>query len=222
MSRFAVSVCFVMFTLFAAVPAVFAQEVSTRAEFLSFMKRSETATKGVPIRTTTTVETGEHANGPWKPYSSWVETRVLPDRSHVTYLTGPSVQAGLALESIRNGKDIFAKQQDGEWTRRPDKAEGWLVSPASEPGFRGPAVKYEMVNIVDDFIDVNSTVIRVVSFTKQDVESSDTTTLTYIYVFDDKGVLRKQESIAHNGRNWLRRRETYEYDKRIKIQAPVL
>ena len=223
MSRFVVSVCFALLAVFAYHSAVFTQQaVMTRAEFLSHLKRSETATKGVPIRTSTTVETGEQANGPWMPYSSWVETRVLPDRSHLTYLTGPSVQAGLALESVRIGQDVFAKERLGTWTRRPDKAEGWLVSPASAPVFQGPAVRYESVDIVDEFIDVNANVIRVVSGATPDAEINEQTSLTYIYVFDNKGILRKSESITYNGRNWIRRREAFEYDPNIKIDDPVL
>ena len=56
-----------------------------RSEFLASMRKSETATKGIPYRTRTTIETGPTHNGPWQPYSSMVEERVVPDRSHLIY-----------------------------------------------------------------------------------------------------------------------------------------
>jgi hypothetical protein len=222
MTKRAVSFMFVFHVLFVGIIIAYGQSATiSRAELLTYMGASEKATKGIPYRVDTTVEMSERQNGPWSPYSSWFELRIAPDRWHITYLSGPSLLAGIPSEYIRVGRTKFAKDRTRGWAQEQAEVVGVVVNPASTPGFNGPVVRYELLDVVDEFIDPNMKAVRVVSGKTADLDISDKETLTYVYVFDDHGILKKTESYSYNGTKWIRRRESIEYDPTIKIEAPI-
>lgn len=201
--------------LTVSISTLTAQESEiTRADFLGLMKRSDDVTKASPHRIKATVETGMTLAGPWEPYSSMVEERVLPDRSYTVYTSR------LRGETLRVGKVNYRKQRDGSWVRHPEEAQGWLVTPSSEPMFAGPVVEYWRITH-NESTEGKGTAVKVVSKPKVESPELATGTLTYVYYFDDKGVLYKHLSTAFNGKNWVKTTSVYEYDPKIKIEAPI-
>ena len=191
----------------------FAQDRSiTRSEFLTFMSRSEEATKKSPYRKIVTVEIGDAPDGIWKPYSSMVDEVIMPDRSHLTYKSGPP------REYVRIGKNIYSKEMNGGWVLTGKEAEGWRVSTASEPIFKGPITEYW---ILDPNGKEHTTVIKVVSRPEMGKADIETRRLFYTYSFDEMGLLRQQTSIGFNGKNWVKSTENIEYDASIRIETPL-
>lgn len=198
--------------VFGSLSVIAQDRVITRTEFLTYMKLSEAATKTSPYRKSVTFETGDSPDGPWKPYSSMIEEVVMPDRSHLIYKTGPP------REFVRVGKSQYQREANGNWMLRAEEAEGWRVSPASEPIFKGPVVEY---GISDHDGKEYVTVVKVISRPEKGTANYDTELLSYTFSFDAKGLLRQQTSIAFNGKDWVRNIENFEYDSSIRIEAPI-
>lgn len=183
-----------------------------RLEFLDYLAISRNLTKDTPFRESTIIQTSYLPDRDWKPYSSWVAESVSPDRSYLSYKTG---RQG---DFVRIGKVLYSREQPASsWVRIEDDGKQWIYArpnPASVPGFRGPLVNYHVLEK-----SVTGTVIRVTSKPNELAESKDT--LIYFYSFDRNGVLFRLESVGHNGRDFVRRTESYEYDPDINIEAPI-
>lgn len=182
----------------------------TRLEFLGMMRMSEDLTKSSPYRYSVTIEIGAGPNGPWEPYSSWLDERVLPDRSHLIYTSR------IRGEVIRVGKVIYRKEVNGSWVRHPDEAKGWVVNPASAPGFNGPIVEYWSIPFEDD-----GATVKVISRPQEKSAKFDEEIYTYFYHFDQNELLYKKRSTSFNGTNWVHRVERIDYDPNIIIEAPI-
>lgn len=198
--------------IFATTGALAQDRMITRSEFLTFMKWSEEATKTAPYRKTITFETGQTQEGPWKPYSSMVDEVITPDRSRLTYTSGPP------REFVRIGKSMYSKESNGSWTLAKEEAQGWRVSPASEPMFRGPVIEYWIAEVKGES---QETVIKVVSKPEATAVRPETEILFYTYFFDQNGQLSRATSISFNGKNWVKCTENIEYDLDIRIEAPI-
>lgn len=183
-----------------------------RREFLDYLETSSKLTKNSPFRSSVRIQTSDYSDRDWEPYSSWVIESVFPDRSYLSYKTG---RQG---DFLRIGKYLYSKEQpSSSWVLSEDDGQRWVSipsSPSSTPGFKGPIVEYSVLNNGEA-----GTAIKVVSKPSPGAETKDI--LIYIYSFDKKGVLFRQESIAFNGRRFVRRNENYEYDTTIKIEAPI-
>lgn len=183
-----------------------------RRGFLDYLETSSKLTKNSPFRSSVKIQTSDYSDRDWEPYSSWVIESVFPDRSYLSYKTG---RQG---DFLRIGMYLYSKEQlSSPWVLSEDDGQRWVSipsSPSSTPGFMGPIVEYSVVTSGEA-----GTAIKVVSKPTPGAETKDI--LIYVYSFDEKGVLFRQESIAFNGRRFVRRNENYEYDPTIKIEAPI-
>lgn len=193
--------------------AVIAQDRGiTREQFQGYLSISREATGESPFRNRTVIVTSENPTGPWKPYSSWISEVVLPDRSHLAYTSG---RVG---EFIHIGKRSFSKQADGIWQESENTIRGSMSVPAARVAFGKPVVIYTETR---SHAGPELNIVTIIRRPDANAQVLGKDTVTYTYSFDRNGVLIEFRSIAHNGYNWVRRTESFEYDSEIKIDAPI-
>lgn|GEM_PF-5138533 len=198
------------------ISAVIAQDgEGTRSQFLAQVKQSYGLTKDSPFRNITVVETGDTATTKdWKPYSSWVEGIIAPERLHFKYTSRGNG------EFIQIEKTRYSIDPQGRWTRTVEERKLDRVNPASPRlGFANNSTTF--YNISSELPEKNLTAFRLVSKREPELQDPEKSIFIYTFWFDERGVLCKQDSIAYNGRNWVRTTQNYEYDLNIKIEAPI-
>ena len=178
----------------------------TKAEFWEQFKRSRETTKDIPFRERVTVETAAEPTGPWQPYSSWTNECILPDRSRLVYTSG---RTG---EFLFIGKTSYTRLEHGGWITSSEPVPH-ISPPASHFAYSSPVVFKLKATGSSEQIEV---VTSAGSFDRIGTDAK-----SYTYSFDNRSVLVKSVAIVHNGNNWLRRTEVFEYDADIKIEAPL-
>ena len=181
----------------------------TRQQFLGYLEQSRKITGNTSVRNRTVIVTSDSASGPWTPYSSWISETVLPDRSRIAYLT-PRQD-----EYIHIGSRSFGKLSGGTWSEGGETIKGGVSMPAAVPGFQGPVVEYSEVRS-----DEGGLVVTIISKPSVDTQYPSKDSYSYSYYFDKEGVVFKWVHKAWNGRNWLLRTESFEYDPEITIEIP--
>ncbi|HVF48104.1 MAG TPA: energy transducer TonB [Pyrinomonadaceae bacterium] len=195
--------------MLVGVPAAAAQDkVISLADLDLYYQHSEKASFKWPWSVRTTVEMGDAPKGQWKPYSSATYSVVPPDRGHFVYTSG---RKG---EFIHIGAISYSKADDGTWSRRDDTIKGSLVSPSAIKRFGDGEISYTESRSGD------IRVVTVISKPSADADHLDPRTRTYISYFDNRGVITCEESVAHNGTNWVRTTHLYIFDPNIRIEAP--
>lgn len=197
----------------SVIAAVGQETKVTRAEAYEYFRASGRQIAGASFRDTTNIFQGDTPNGPWKPYSSWINLVVPPDRSHLTYTSGRSG------DFINIGRERYARANAAEpWVRADDGISNFTSitvpsSPSNVPG--------------DDDTIISMTVektpafsiLRIVTAKKAATAEKDKGFAEYF--FDEKGILTKKNTVFHNGFWFVRRIEVYEYNPEIKIEAPI-
>jgi hypothetical protein len=197
------------------VPWAVAQEKEiTAEEFQAFLKKSIAVTKTSPYRKTVTVETGDSPRGSWKPYSSWVSEYVFPDRSHDRYASGSQG------ESIWIGNIFYRRSTDESWSASRKPTGLSVSSPSSLRGFGDRLVKFHITS-TNAPEENPAVIIREISKRKNAAADADERLIYFSSWFFENGVLNKYENIGFNGRDWVRTTEIYEYDRNIRIEAPL-
>jgi hypothetical protein len=209
--------CLVVFVTYTiGVSAIIAQDGETaRSQFFAKIKQSYALTKDSPIRNITTVETGDTSTTKdWKPYSSWIEELILPDRQHFKYTLRGSG------EFIQIEKTKYHTDPQGHWTSTFEEGGPSLLNPASPRfGFADDSTVFS--NISSEVPEKDVTVFRLMYKRKPVLEDPEKSIFVKTFWFDERGVLFKEDVIGYNGRNWVRTTQNYEYDPNIRIEAPI-
>lgn len=157
--------------------------------------------------------------------AKYIREVIPPDRSH--YISMEKTSDGVKrYEYIRIGEKSFSRTDDGEWKDITGSGSGQGSGNGS-----GDSVKFERsverklkrgVSVKNQTTDLYETVIT----TKFLYPASPVTNIgKYSYWFDANGMLVKTEdafSTDDTTQKIVNRVSEYEYDARIKIEAPVI
>ncbi len=182
----------------------------TETEFHGFLKASRAITGDVAYRNRQSFEIANQIAGPWRADGSSVSEAIPPDRFYTTYSSGqPS-------PSIYIGNNFYSKQHDGSWKLEVSEHRAIVPSPAVIHGFDPPRIEVELQR------DGNKAIVTVISKPEASAGEDKKKWRTYIYRFDDRGVLVEKTSIGHTGNNWVKYTDRFEYDPTINIVAPLI
>jgi len=193
---------------------VFSQDVETlRSEFQAAMRKSVELTKDISYRTKITVEMGTTSTTTdWQPYSSRVVESSFPDRAHVTFTSS------IKSEFIQIGKVRYETSPNGTWVRTEVSKDPPIRNPAAAIGVSGPSFEFSKTSSQAD--DGDATIFCIIKNPEPGAKDF-AQVVTFTFWFDGKGILYKFDSIAYNGKAWVRTTSNYEYDPSIKIEAPI-
>lgn len=183
------------------------------ADLDRYFQRSEKAYPNSPWSVRTVVEVGETPKGPWESYSGWTYTVVPPDRAHLVY------SGGRKGEFLHIGPISYSHAEDGRWVISEDTIKGSLASPNAIRRFGDGVMSYTESRVGGVIA------VTVTAKPSEGADPSDTCTRTYSIYFADldiagRGVITGEESIAHNGTQWVRTTNTYTFNPNIRIEAP--